>query len=124
MEYCIVEKGAKIGRNCIVSNLHIPTNAQIPDGSYLHTVPIRVDGATHFATFAFGNNCLHINGSQIFTSLCVDILDSMKMSVQAEEQSRLVYCGMGIVSYKMLYLELTALKFSDFEKRAFSYNLI
>ena len=55
MEYCIVEKGAKIGRNCIVSNLHIPTNAQIPDGSYLHTVPIQMDDATYYATFAFGS---------------------------------------------------------------------
>jgi ADP-glucose pyrophosphorylase len=64
MEYCIVEKGAKIGRNCIVSNLHVPTNALIPDGSYLHTVPIQVDGTTHFATFAFGNNsCWYITGS-------------------------------------------------------------
>lgn len=29
----------------------------------------------------------------------VDISDSMKTGVQVEEQSRLVYCGMGIVSY-------------------------
>lgn len=58
VEYCIIEKGAKIGRNSIVSNLHIPANAQIPDGSYLHTIPIQVDGATHFATFAFGNRKL------------------------------------------------------------------
>ena len=71
MEYCIIEKGVKIGKNCIVSNLHIPTNAQIPDGSYLHTIPIQVDGATQFATFAFGNKktdivvCLDIISSQL-----------------------------------------------------------
>ena len=56
MEYCIIGKGAKIGRNCIVSNLHIPANAQIPDGSYLHSIPLQMDDATQFATFAFGNN--------------------------------------------------------------------
>ena len=54
VEYCIVEKGANIGRNCIVSNLHIPAEARIPDGSYLHTLPIQADGKTCFATFAFG----------------------------------------------------------------------
>ena len=72
----MVEKGAKIGRNCIVSNLHIPTNAQIPDGSYLHTVPIQMDGATHFATFAFGNRelayyFLHNTCNQIITSVYI-----------------------------------------------------
>lgn len=55
VEYCDIGEGTIIGRNCIISNLRVPANAQIPDGSYLHCIPVQVDGVTHFTTFAFGS---------------------------------------------------------------------
>lgn len=54
VEYCVLEKGSNIGRNCIISNLHVPADTKIPDGSYLHLVPVQVKNTTHFVTFAFG----------------------------------------------------------------------
>lgn len=54
VEYCIIENGAKIGKNCIVSNLHVPANSCIPDGCYLHSIPVKLNYTTYFATFAFG----------------------------------------------------------------------
>lgn len=60
VEYCVLEKGSNIGRNCIISNLHVPADAQIPDGSYLHLVPVQVENTTQYVTFAFGEDaCVH-----------------------------------------------------------------
>ena len=56
VEYCVLEKGSNIGRNCVVSNLHVPADATIPDGSYLQLVPVQVKSTTHFVTFAFGKD--------------------------------------------------------------------
>ena len=72
VEYCVLEKGSNIGRNCIISNLHVPADAKIPDGSYLHLVPVQVKNTTQFVTFAFGKGAdtLYIN----FVSLCPSAL--------------------------------------------------
>lgn len=47
-------RGVSIGTNCIVSGLNIPADSIIPDGSFLHTIPVLVDDKTLYATFAFG----------------------------------------------------------------------
>ena len=54
VEYCTLEKSVSIGKNCIVSNLHVPADTTIPDGSFLHTVPVSDGEQTGFTTFAFG----------------------------------------------------------------------
>ena len=56
VEYCTLEEGVEIGQNCIVSNLHVPAGAQIPDSSFLHTAAVETEGKIQFATFAFGKH--------------------------------------------------------------------
>ena len=46
--------GVTIGSNCILSGLDIPADSIIPDGSFLHTIPVQVDDKPLYATFVFG----------------------------------------------------------------------
>ena len=54
IEYCILEPGVAVGNKCMVSNLHLPAGAQVPEGSFLHSVPVLVDNTIMYTTFAFG----------------------------------------------------------------------
>ena len=54
VEYCTLEEGVEVEGNCIISNLHVPANAKIPNSSFLHTVAVETDGKIQYATFAFG----------------------------------------------------------------------
>ncbi len=54
VEYCILESNVTIGNKSIVSNLHLPSGTSVPDSSFLHTIPLAIEGRTFFATFAFG----------------------------------------------------------------------
>ncbi len=56
VEYCTLEEGVEIGKDCIVSNLHVPGGTKIPDSSFLHTAAVEVDGELQYATFAFGKH--------------------------------------------------------------------
>ena len=54
MEYCILGSDVTIGERCIVSNVHLISGTSVPDGSFLHTVPLSVSGEVCYTTFAFG----------------------------------------------------------------------
>jgi len=54
IEYCILEPGVAVGSRCMLSNLHLPAGVQVPEGSFLHSVPVLVGDAVMYTTFAFG----------------------------------------------------------------------
>ncbi|CAI8041600.1 Fucose-1-phosphate guanylyltransferase [Geodia barretti] len=56
IEYCILEEGVSIGRNCLLSNLHVPMNAVIPSNTFIHTVTLLVQHEVLYATCVFGVN--------------------------------------------------------------------
>lgn len=60
VEYCVLELGVAIGGRCMLSNLHLPQGATVPDGSFLHTVPITMEEGVAYTTFAFGNKIVKI----------------------------------------------------------------
>lgn len=97
VEYSILEPQVSIGRNCIVSNVHLPNGLSVPEDSFLHTIPLSRDEQTVFTTFAFGESIFIFLEGKIESTCCLDIGDSMKASVPRERVGELKYCGIHLV---------------------------
>ena len=54
VEYCTLEEGIKVGKNCIISNLHLPVSV--------------IDHISHASCNSVGDNsvhCAHYNGAKL-----------------------------------------------------------
>lgn len=76
LDFCEIGQGACVEKGCIVSNVSIPEDAEVPENVFVMTVCVKVDGeAGLFVTVGYG------------------IEDNMKKTATVEELAKLNYVG-------------------------------
>jgi carbonic anhydrase/acetyltransferase-like protein (isoleucine patch superfamily) len=76
LDYCEIGQGACVEKGCIVSNVPIPEDAEVPENVFVMTVCVKLDGEDGlFVTVGYG------------------IEDDMKKTSTKDELAKLSYVG-------------------------------